>query len=394
MPNESPKLRILICHNSYQQAGGEDTVVAMESQLLSEHGHHVQLHQVFNKSINSLQEKVRTGLNISYSKQAKMQLTKTLTEFKPHIVHCHNLFPLLTPSLYDACIELSIPVIQTLHNFRNICPNALLLRNDQPCELCIKGSPYNATRYRCYRDSYLQSLAVSNMVAHHRKKGTWQNKVDRFIVLTEFSRSKFLAANFPLHRMSVKPNFINDPKTTDSLTPQDFVLYVGRLSTEKGLNILCQAFHKLNIPLKIAGEGPLKSEIEQTAASNIEVLGQQNQQQIYQLMSQAKYLIMPSLCYEGFPLVLVEAFALGLPVICSKLGGMAEIVKDQVHGLHFLPDNIDDLAKKAQWLYDNPQQCQLMGNNARQTYLDEYIPEKNYQQLINIYQEAIDEKTL
>ena len=386
-------MRILICHNTYQIAGGEDTVVAAEQALLKKHGHEVKLYQVSNDKIEGIIPKIQTALQISYSEKAKQELTEQLIQFSPDIVHFHNTFPLLTPSVYDACIEASIPSIQTLHNYRTICPGALLMRDGKICEKCITSSAYNAVKYGCYRDSSLQTLAVAHLVNQHRAKDTWNQKVTRYIALTQFAKNKFSEAGFTPSLIRVKPNFIELNELPKPSNKQSFALFVGRISEEKGIQTLISAFEKNGIPLKVAGDGPLLESLINSSPNNIEILGRQNTEEIYKLMRKAQFMVMPSQWYEGFPMVIVEAFAHGLPVLCSKLGAMEEIITDNETGVHFTSGDTEELSHKANELFNNPEKCFEMGKNAQQQYIENYNADTNYHQLISIYKEAINEYT-
>lgn len=387
-------MKILFVHNRYQQAGGEDNVVTAEIKLLSAYGHMVELWSVDNKDLSSgLRGKITTALNTAYSADSKAIALAKLDSFKPDVVHVHNFFPQISPSIYDACLEKNIPVVQTLHNYRLICPGAMLMRQGKICEQCITGSPYQAVLHSCYRGSKLGSLVVAKMVATHRKQGTWQHKVTRFIALTEFAKAKFIQAGFPADKITVKANFVTDPLINTSHPNQApspaFALFVGRLSEEKGLKTLLQAWSTLNNPplLKVAGAGPLAALLK--GQHNIEPLGLQSPEAISDLMQQAAFLLLPSEWYEGFPLVLVEALAHGLPVIASNLGSMADIITDGETGLLFEPGNAQALANKVHYLLAHPQLMQNLGTTARQTYLARFTAEKNEQQLLSIYQQAI-----
>ena len=390
-------MKILTVHNRYQQAGGEDNVVAAETKLLADHGHKVELWNVDNKDLpGGITGKINTALSTSYSSASRALARKKIQSFKPDIVHVHNFFPQISPSIYDACLDENIPVIQTLHNYRLICPGAMLMRDGKICEQCISGSPYQAVKYGCYRGSKLGSLVVAHMVAQHRKLGTWQHKVTRFIALTYFAKSKFVEAGFPVDKISVKANFVNDPSQEHAQlerTVPGFALFVGRLSEEKGLKTLLKAWSTLDKPilLQIAGSGPLADLLPDQ--NNIKALGHQSADDISLLMRQALFLILPSEWYEGFPLVLVEAFAHGLPILASRLGSMADVINDGETGLLFESGNPDDLASKIRWLVDNQEKCQRLGNNARLAYLANYTAERNLQQLIEIYQQAIEGQT-
>ena len=386
-------MKILIVHNRYQQAGGEDNVVTAEAKLLADHDHEVELWNVDNKDLPvGLSGKLKTALTTNYSSASKAIAQSKLQSFKPDVVHVHNFFPQISPSIYDACLEAEVPVVQTLHNYRLICPGAMLMRDGKICEQCITGSPYQAAWYGCYRDSKLGSLVVAHMVAQHRKENTWQHKVNRFIALTNFAKGKFVEAGFPADKIKVKANFVHDPLPepldADNILPA-FALFVGRLSEEKGLKTLLKAWPIIadTFVLKVAGTGPLAELV--TGKNNIEALGLQNAKQINALMQQAAFLVLPSEWYEGFPLVLVEAFAHGLPVLASNLGSMADIIKDGENGLLFTPGDADNFAGKAKWLFENPKEANRLGKNARRAFLEKYTAEQNYTELMTIYKDAM-----
>jgi glycosyltransferase involved in cell wall biosynthesis len=387
-------MKILFVHNRYQQAGGEDNVVAAEASLLADHGHDVELWSVDNKDLPAgLTGKIKTALATSYSPASRALAQGKLQSFKPDVVHVHNFFPQISPSIYDACLDEGVPVVQTLHNYRLICPGAMLMRNGKICEQCITGSPYQAAWYGCYRGSKVGSLVVAHMVAQHRQQGTWQHKVNRFIALTDFAKGKFVEAGFPADKIVVKANFVYDPLAEspriNPATP-GFALFVGRISEEKGIKTLLKAWSTLDDKtlLKVAGTGPLDDLL--AGKNNIVALGLQNSDEISHLMQQAAFLILPSEWYEGFPLVLVEAFAHGLPVLASNLGSMADIIKDGETGLLFTPGDADDLARKVKWLLNNPLKAQELGENARRTFLAKYTAEQNYAELMAIYEDAIE----
>lgn len=385
-------MKILFVHNRYQQAGGEDNVVTAEAELLVERGHEVGLWIVDNKDLSTgLIGKIKTALTTSYSPASRAIAHDKLHRFRPDMVHVHNFFPQISPSVYDACLDESVPVVQTLHNYRLICPGAILMRQGKICEQCIAGWPYQAAWYGCYRGSKVGSLVVAHMVAQHRKLGTWQHKVNRFIALTNFAKNKFVEAGFPEDKIAVKANFLHDPlpgSPRPNPTTPGFALFVGRLSEEKGIKTLLQAWSIFDDQtlLKVAGIGPLETLLQ--SKNNIVALSLQNAAEIGHLMQQASFLVLPSECYEGFPLVLVEAFAHGLPVLASNLGSMADIIEDGETGLLFAPGDAGDLASKVKWLLENPQKAQKIGENARRTFLVKYTAEQNYKQLMIIYESA------
>ncbi len=382
-------MRILQVHNLYQQAGGEDAVVASEAKLLTDHGQDVRLWSVDNAAITGPWAKLGTAWQVPYSHAARRRAAAAIADFAPDVVHVHNFFPLITPSVYDACRDAGVPVVQTLHNYRTICAGALLLRQGRPCEDCIRGSPYQGALHGCYRDSRLGSLAVARMIARHRGQGTWRTKVDRFIALTEFARKKFVEAWFPADKIAVKPNFAADTGTRDVETGRDGALFVGRLSSEKGIGTLLAAWRGLGVPLRIAGDGPLTSMVRGANSPNVAPLGSLSPEAVTQEMARAAFLVMPSEWYEGFPVTLAEAFCQGLPVIASRLGAMAEIVEDGVTGLHFAPGDAHDLAAKVRWAAEHPGDMRRMGANAQRAYQEKYAPDVNYDMLFEIYQSAV-----
>ncbi|MCQ8183165.1 glycosyltransferase [Methylomonas sp. SURF-1] len=387
-------MKILIVHNRYQQAGGEDSVVDAETELLAHHGHVVEKWNVDNSALSGgLSGKIKVALSTCYSKASLTAADALLRSLNPDLVHVHNFFPQISPSIYDACRNNGIPVVQTLHNYRLICPGAFLMRAGKICEQCIDGTPYQAALYGCYRNSRLGSLVVAHMVSRHRTLETWSTKVDRFIALTDFAKGKFVQAGFPADKISVKPNFvIAPPLDTDSVGGarcHEQALYVGRLSPEKGIGTLASAWGAItgDRVLTVVGSGELSDGF--AGLNNVHLLGFQNGRAINELMQRAGFLILPSVWYEGFPMVLLEAFANGLPVLASRVGSLAEIIREGETGLLFEPGNSGELAEKMRWLFENPAEQIRMGLNAKRAYSEKYTAEINYAQLAAIYNEVI-----
>jgi glycosyltransferase involved in cell wall biosynthesis len=387
-------MRILQLHNRYQVTGGEEGVVQAEQQLLRDRGHAVQLLEVSNHDISSPLDKALVAVKAIYSTVAKRQVGEAIEAFQPDVVHVHNFFPLLSPAVYDACHDRQVPVVQTLHNYRLACPKAMFFRDGEICETCLdKGSPWPGVKYGCYRSSPTQTAVIASMLAIHGWRKTWQERVNAFITLTEFQRQKLIQAGLPSDRLHVKPNFL-DANPEPRQTPEvPFVLSVGRLSEEKGIDIAIAAYtHNPHLPLlKIVGDGPIRAALEQQVqAANLNhkiiFLGRQDKSQVLALMRQAIALIFPSIWYEGFPLTIVEAFGCGLPVIASHLGSMAEIVEHEVTGLHFPAQKPEKLAAQIDYLTQQPARQTTLSQNAQQVYQARYTPDINYKQLIDIYQ--------
>jgi glycosyltransferase involved in cell wall biosynthesis len=381
-------MRILLAHNFYKQPGGEDVVFNNEGELLRTGGHVVEKLIVASDGITGPWTKIRVAVQTAYSAEGGKLMAQILRSFRPDVVHIHNFFPLLTPAVYDACQAAGVPVVQTLHNYRLLCASAHLYRNARPCEDCIGASPYQAVLHSCYRGSRVGSMAVARMIDFHRRHDTWNTRVDRFIALTEFARSRFLAAGIRAERMTVKPNFVPDPGLPDEMADirRTGALFVGRLSPEKGIAILLAAWQRLQEPLVIAGDGPMRLEVERIAGQGVEYRGHLSAHAAQQAMRAAAFLIMPSEWYETFGMVIAEAYANSLPVIASRLGAMAELIEDCVTGLHFTAGDANDLAQKVEWAAAHPQEMRAMGRRARQVYETKYTPEVNYRRLIAIYE--------
>ncbi|MEO1429739.1 MAG: glycosyltransferase family 4 protein [Cyanobacteria bacterium J06633_8] len=394
-------MKILLLHNRYKLAGGEDGVVQVEKSLLEKNHHQVRLLEVTNDEIAGGWSKVSAAASAIYSYSAKQQVSQEIIDFSPDIVHVHNFFPLLSPSIYDACQQHQVPVVQTLHNYRLACPKAIPFRDGKVCEDCIsKPIPWDSVVHGCYRNSRVQSSVVAAMNTWHKLRGTWQQRVDAYIVFTQFQKEKMVQAGLPAQKICIKPNFMFTPDSSgEEEQREDFLLFVGRLSEEKGVSVLIDAYLKndLSIPLKIVGDGPLRDKLQgkvKNAALEdvIEFLGFQKKPTVLKLMRKARLLVFPSIWYEGFPLTIAEAFACGLPVVAPKLGGLSEIVDDGITGLHFQSKNTEDLASKIKWAIDNPNKTKEIGKNARIKYESKYTPEINYQQLMAIYQKVICNK--
>jgi len=380
-------VRILIVHNVYQQQGGEDSVVKAESELLLKRGHAVMFYGRNNAEVNSMPQ-LSLAKQMFWSGRTVEEASGLIANFKPDVIHVHNTFPLISPSIYWLASRARIPLVQTLHNFRLLCPQAMFLREGKVCEDCLGHVPWRGAVRGCYRKSKAQSALLAGMVTLHRAIGTWNNKVTRYIALNEFCRQKFIEGGLPEECVVIKPNFVDLP--APSLTHRQGFLFVGRLSAEKGVDVLIAAMRQLsNISVSVAGEGPEAVLLD--GVTGLQALGALSSEHVHVEMSQSIALILPSICYENFPRTLVEAFACGLPVIASRIGALAELIEDNVTGLLFEPGNAKDLAAKLLWANQNPEQMRQMGLNARKLYENKYTADRNYDQLIAIYREAIRE---
>ncbi len=386
-------MNILLIHNHYQQPGGEDAVFAAEAALLREAGHHVVTYTRSNDEAHALGAWGRLALPTRWiwARDTVRALRQIIAREKPDVAHFHNTHFMISPAAYYACREAGVPVVQTLHNYRLLCPNALFLRGGAVCELCPgRTPPWPGVFYGCYRASRLQTAGVAAMLTFHRWRKTWQEQVDCYIALTDFARQKFIQGGLPAEKIVVKPNFLT--ASPEVRFGGDYALFVGRLSPEKGPDVLTAAWDGLNVPLKIAGDGPLGPAIRARAEASDQIvwLGQQPPGAVLSLLRQARFLIVPSTWYEGFPRTIAEAFACGTPVIASRLGALAEIVADGRTGLHFTPGDAADLAARVAWAWEHPEEMAAMGRNARAEYEAKYTAERNYALLMDIYQAAIE----
>lgn len=387
-------MKILLIHNLYQQPGGEDAVFRAEAALLRSRGHEVAEFVESNARLNGM-DPLRAAARAVWSREARAKLRRLLQETRPDVAHFHNTFLMISPAAFSVCKEMGVPVVQTLHNYRLICPGALLMRDGRVCEDCIgKAVPWPGVLHGCWRGSRAQTAVVAGMLTVHRLLRTWTERVDVYIALTEFARRKFIEGGLPEEKILVKPNFV-DPDPGPGEHDDEYVLFVGRLSPEKGIQRLLEAWRLLNgIPMKILGDGPLLHQVEDWSSRRglrtVEVMGRRSREEVLHLMKRARILVFPSEWYEGFPMTIVEAFACSLPVVAPRLGAMAELIEDGRTGLLFEPGNAKDLAKKVEWAWTHPEQMEKMGREARREYEQKYTAERNYQMLMEVYERAIE----
>jgi glycosyltransferase involved in cell wall biosynthesis len=389
-------MKILLVHNTYQQAGGEDVVFEQERELLKRHGHQVLTYVRSNHELetHSAARRVSMLKSIVSADDSNREIREILHAERPEIVHVHNTFLMISPSIFAVCQEERVPVLQTLHNYRLSCPAASFYREGSVCEECSEHSLLRSIQHGCYRDSRISTAAVALMLQVHRMKRTWQDSVNGYLALTDFARDKFIENGIPPEKIHVKPNFVY-PDPGERSAPGNFALFAGRLSEEKGLSTLLAAWSRLAkpIPLEIVGDGPLRAELEaqseKLGLQQVNFRGRLSLHETRSLMKQAALLIVPSLWYETFSLNIAEAFACGTPVLCSRLGAMRENVADQRTGLHFTPGDATDLAEKVEWAWHHSRELAEMGKQARREYELRYTPEVNYSQLMNIYSHTV-----
>ena len=386
-------MHILLAHNRYQRPGGEDVVFEAEAALLRAHGQQVSRYVEDNSEIGYA-NRPAVAIGTIWSRRAASRLRRLLHEVKPDLVHFHNTFPLISPAAYVTCRRAGVPVVQTLHNYRLICPGALLFRDGHPCEDCLPrvGAAWPGVLHACYRNSRPQTAVVAAMLAVHRLRQTWTRDVSIYIALTDFARGKFIAGGLPAAKIVVKPNFVA-PDPGMEPAEKGYFLFVGRLSPEKGVETLLRAWTRetIRVPLRIVGSGPLEAQVRAAAAGSpfISYLGQLERAAVFQQMRSAHALVFPSEWYEALPVTLLEAFACGLPVIAADRGAAGEIVRQGQTGLLFPAGDDQALEALVSWAGHNPGALRSMGLAARQEYEAKYSADSNYDQLLRIYRFAL-----
>jgi glycosyltransferase involved in cell wall biosynthesis len=384
-------MRILLVHNYYQIRGGEDESYEAETRLLRQMGHEVEVYEEKNDRLPAINP-IDLAAKTIWSNSSYRSVREKLQGQKYDLLHVQNFFPLISPSVYYAAKAEGIPVVQSLRNYRLLCPNALFFRDGGVCEDCVgQPIPWAGVVHGCYRQSQIASAGVATMLTVHRLLRTWMEMVDTYITLTQFAKDKFVQGGLPADKIAVKPNFV-DPDPGMGNGTGGYALYVGRLSVEKGIDTLLAAWEKLSVkmPLKIVGDGPLAEEVMAAAARSpqIEWLGRRPTSEVYDLMGSAMLLIFPSKWYETFGRVAVEAFAKGTPVVGANLGAIAELIETGRTGLLFRPGDADDLAAKIEWAIAHPQQLASMRQQARLEFEAKYTAQPNYHQLMEIYRRS------
>jgi glycosyltransferase involved in cell wall biosynthesis len=401
-------LKIISVHNRYVQPGGEDQVFESEARLLREAGHQVQQVQEQTTYPDGIVKKLGVAVDCVWSRSWHREFRQMLQRSRPDVVHIHNFFPLISPSVYYACRREGVPVVQTLHNYRLLCAAAEFYRDGKVCEECLHHGLLRGLRYGCYQGSKMGTAALSLMLGVHRRLRTWNNLVDCYIALTEFARRKMVEGGLPADRIRVKPNFVlPDPGSKEAGSKEagskaagseessrGYALFVGRLVQAKGLLSMTKAWERMPaIPLLIAGDGPcrdqLESKLKDGKLPSVSYLGRLSRPDTLAAMKQARFLIFPSEWYEGFPVTIAESFACGTPVICSRLGSMQEIVTDGLTGVHFQAGDAEDLARKVIWAWEHPDEMDAMGRLARREFETKYTAARNIAMLEEIYELVI-----
>ncbi len=382
--------RVLMLHNFYRQPGGEDTCFFAEVEMLRKQGDHVETVEVHNDE--TLQMSSATlAVNTIWNRRSYNLIAQRIAESRPDVLHCHNIFPLLSPSVYYAAKRAGVPVVQTLHNYRLLCLKATFFREGRLCEACVgQALPWRGVVQRCYHDSLKHSASVASLLVLHRVLGTWRRQVDLFVAVSAFTRAKFLEGGFDPDRVVVKPNVLS-VEPSPGRGEGGYALVVGRLSEEKGLATVLAAWRQspANLPLLIVGDGPLRAlEQDLPPGASIRFLGHRSRDEIYALMGSATFLIAASEWYETFGMSILEAFACGTPVIAAKIGAYTELVEENVTGLLFQPGDADSLQNAVDRITASPHRLQAMRQAVRERFEERFSQRQNYGVLIAAYAAA------
>jgi glycosyltransferase involved in cell wall biosynthesis len=395
----SSPLRVLLVHNRYQQPGGEDAVFETQAALLESAGHEVRRLVVANESIGArlgAGSRLRLAAGTTWSRAGVGLVRRTAGTFRPDVMHVHNFFPLLSPAIHSAAHEAGAATVQTLHNYRLICPSANLFRDARPCHDCVgRRVAWPGIVHACYRDSRLATGAVAAMLGVHRVRRTWHADVDRFVALTSFARELLVEGGLPGDRIVVQPNVLADePAAAEG--PGDGFLFVGRLAADKGVATLLAAWERLapTTELRIAGAGPLEQAVIASAQRlpNVRYLGRLDRPAVLAEMRRSRAVIVPSHWYEAFPLTVLEAFASGRPVIAAGHGSLAEIVTDGQTGLLVRPADPVDLRARVTYAQEHPEEMAAAGRAARAEFLDRYTASRGLHGLLDVYRQALEQR--
>lgn len=387
-------MKILVCHNFYQQPGGEDQVFRDDIESLRELGHEVILYTRHNDDVGKIFF-VSLLFRILWNWTTFREVRGLIRRHRPDVVHVHNYFLLISPSVFFAAGAEKVPVIWNLDNQRLMCPSANFTRSGRLCTACLgRRFAWPGVWHGCYRGSRLLTLGVALVSCVHFFIGTWHRRVSGYLASTEFYRNLFVRHGLPAERIYVKPHMVfSDPGLASG--EGKYALFIGRLDPEKGAMLLVEAWRQLQekgcgCPLKIRGDGQLRSAMQDYIARydlrQVSFEGRMTREELFDLVKGARFLIWPSLgYYETFGLVAFEAFACGRPVIASDIGVLAEHVKDKETGLTFKPGDAGDLADKVQWAFSHPAQMHQMGLGARHVYERSYNRQAVTSRLVNLY---------
>jgi len=381
-------MRIGIFHNRYLYRGGEDVIVDIEADHFAKAGHEVHVLIVDNREEigSSAIGALRAGLRAHWNPATPRRVAEFLSDHPIDVAHVHNFFPVLSPSLHAALHERGVPVVQTLHNYRLLCANGFFLRDSRPCEDCATLGPWNAVRHGCYRGSRLQTAVWAHMTAYHRRRGTWHECVDLFTIPSRFTRQKLLQTGIPPERLRVVPLPVLDPGPPRAAGVG--ALFVGRLSAEKGVHLLLDAWGQLDgYPLSIVGTGPEEAQLRAQAAAvpGVRFIGALPHERALEAMADAAFVVVPSTWYENVPMSAIEAKACGRALVASHPSTLSDLVQPGGTGELFEMGDVQSLASVCRRLADDPVATREMGERARAEYEELYTPARCAEKLEEVF---------
>ena len=384
-------MKILLVHNAYGKFSGEEAVLRDNKKLLTMRGYEVLSYERSSAEIDLIKfGAIKAFFSGIYNPWSRRKFKNLINEAKPDVIHIHNLFPFVSPSILPEAKRANVPVVMTVHNYRLVCPAGLHFAHGVICERCCSGQEYYCILNNC-ENSIGKSLGYAARNWWARKRRYYFDNVSMFACLTEFQKNRLIKAGFESERIKILPNMVQAPTDSDATGSNlEYVGYAGRLSPEKGISVLVKAASLCrDIPFTAAGAYDKIPDLSSQVPENFTLLGHCDRRDLLKFYSKAKIIVLPSVWFEGFPTILVEAMLLGKAIVCSDIGGLSEIVDDGVTGLLVKPGDADELAQKIRYLWDNPDLCMRMGEAGREKAQREYSEEKYYTRLMDIYQKAI-----
>jgi glycosyltransferase involved in cell wall biosynthesis len=383
-------MKVVQIHNNYRFSSGENVVFEGTVDLLKRRGVAVVLLTRDSRNFKpSIYKKIRAFASSIYSLSAAREMSCIISEETPDLVHIHNVFPLISPSILRTCREARVPVVMTCHNYRLVCPIGVHFFKGKVCEECSGDREYFCALRNC-RENIYESIAYAIRNISARRLRLFTDNITIYISISEFLKRRMISSGLDKAVITVIPNRVKIPENNDS-PAGDYIAYAGRIGEEKGISTLLDALRRLpHIPLRLAGDGPLMPDILKNAPRNATFIGRLNNEEMSAFYRDARMLVVPSLCFETFGLVAAEAMGYGLPVIASRIGALPEIVDDGVTGLLFEPGNVEDLANRIEKLWMTPDLCRQMGQIGREKVIREYNDDVYYNRLMAVYEDAIN----
>lgn len=376
-------MRVLIVHNAYRQRGGEEAVVEAEAALLATRGVEVRQLRRDNRDLDALPAST-VAVQTLWSRRTGRELDAAVRAFAPDVVHVHNTFPLISPSVYWAAARAGVPVVQSLHNFRWLCAQGSLVRGEELCVDCVGHLPWRGVVRRCYRGSMPHSALLVTMLAAHRALGSFDAPIARYLAPSAFCAAVLARGGVPADRIVVRPNLVDIAAAPERRRAG--ALYVGRVTVDKGAALLAGLLARSPLSLTVVGDGPEAGRLAAQPAARL--LGHVAPAQVIDAMRRHAYLLVPSLAQETFGRVVIEAFACGLPVLASRRGALPELIDEGRTGLLFDPNDRDELLAKVAWAEAHPEELRAMGRRARAVYEARFTPDESFRLLMDTYQAA------